>query len=80
MGLGEGCAMCCSIYSLLGIVLLLLFGGMFQQGAITFELISRKEGWDPKDKAKACFTAAILYGITFGISVLSKLYLSRSKK
>lgn len=75
----EGCATCCAIYSLMGIILLLLFGGMFQQGAVTFRLIAVKQEWDPQQKARACFTGAIMYGVTLVISVISKIYLSRVK-
>ena len=76
----EGCATCCAIYSVFGVALLLLFGGMFQQGAVTLRLISVKSDWDMNEKANACFRAAIFYGVTFTVSVLSKVYLSRAKK
>ena len=77
---GENCATCCAVYSLLGIILLLFFGGMFHNGAMTFQLIAAKNEWDVQEKATACFTAAILYGVTFVISVLSKIYIAKSKK
>ncbi len=75
----ELCASCCAVYSVLGIVLLLFFGAMFQNGAMTFAVISAKMGWSMEAKASACFTAAIIYGVTLLISVLAKIYLAKAK-
>lgn len=75
----ELCASCCAVYSVLGIVLLLFFGTMFQRGAMTFQVIAAKNEWEMDQKAKACFTAAILYGVTLFISVVSKIYLAKAK-
>ena len=79
MGAVEGCASCCFVYSSVGVVLLLLFGVMFQRKAMTFAIMSAKMGWDPEEKARACFTAAVLYGATLFISVLTKIYVAKSK-
>ena len=76
---GAGCANCCAVYSILGIVLLLFFGTMFQRKAMSFAIISAKMGWNTEEKAKACFMAAILYGVTLFISVMSKIYIAKSK-
>jgi hypothetical protein len=76
----DCCAACCALYSVFGIVLLLLFGGMFSQGAITLRLISIKNDWDMDQKSSACFKAAIFYGLTLALSVFSSLYSSRAKK
>ena len=75
----ELCASCCAVYSVLGIVLLLFFGAMFQNKAMTFAVISAKLGWETDDKANACFTAAIMYGVTLFISVISKVYMAKAK-
>ena len=79
MGAGEQCASCCSVYSVLGIILLLFFGTMFQRKATSFAIISSKMGWDTEEKAKACFMAAVLYGVTLFVSVMSKIYIGKSK-
>ena len=75
----ELCASCCAVYSVLGIVLLLFFGAMFQNRAMTFAVISAKMGWDMDAKASACFSAAIAYFVTLFISVVSKIYLAKAK-
>lgn len=75
----ELCASCCAVYSVLGIVLLLFFGTMFDKKAMTFAIISAKMDWDPHAKASACYTAAIMYGVTLLISVFAKIYLAKAK-
>ena len=77
--MGEGCATCCAVYSVLGIALLLLFGGMFSQGAVTLHVIALKNDWSMEQKANACFKAAAIYAVTLGLSVLGKVYYSRQK-
>ena len=73
--MGDGsCAKCCTIISGLGVVLLVLFGIMFSRGAVTFQLIAIMHGWDPQQKAQACFSAAMIYGVTLFISVVSRAY------
>jgi hypothetical protein len=62
------------VLSGMGIVLLLLFGSMFQNGAISFQLASMAQGWDTQQKAKACFSGAIIYAVTLVISVLYRIY------
>jgi hypothetical protein len=74
----ENCAVCCAVYSVIGIVLLLFFGAMFQREAISMAVISAKHGWDPKEKAQACFRGALVYGITLFISVVAKIYFAKS--
>lgn len=76
----EACATCCAVYSVMGIILLGLFGLMFQNGAITFALIALKEGWEADQKAQACFTAAGLYAITLVVSVIAKIVLGRKSR
>jgi hypothetical protein len=74
----EGCATCCAVYSMFGIVLLLFFGAMFHRRALTFEIMSAKMEWDMDAKANSCFMAAILYGCTLFISVMTKIYVAKS--
>ena len=69
----AACATCCAVFSVLGIVLLLFFGGLMQQGSIHLRLIAVKNGWDMQEKARACFAAAGIYGVTLVISVLSRI-------
>jgi hypothetical protein len=75
----ELCASCCAVYSVLGIVLLLFFGALFQNKAMTFAVISAKHEWHTDQKATACYMAAIFYGVTLLISVLSKVYIAKGK-
>ena len=72
--MSEDCATCCTVLSSLGIVLLLLFGWMFQQGAVTFQLLCIKNGWEMEQKANACFGGAMLYGASLFLSVFYKIY------
>lgn len=67
-------ATCCMVLSAMGIVLLLLFGSMFQNGAISFKLASLEQGWDSQEKAKACYSGAIIYAGTMIASVLYRIY------
>ena len=70
----------CGVLSLLGVILLMLFGSMFQYGAINFELIALLHGWDPQQKARACYSAAIMYGVTLLLSVVARIYSNRANK
>jgi hypothetical protein len=74
----ENCAVCCAVYSIIGIVLLIFFGFMFQRGAVSMVVISAKHGWDPQEKANACFRGAIVYGVTLFLSVMAKIYFAKS--
>jgi hypothetical protein len=62
------------VLSAMGVILLLLFGSMFQNGAISFQLASLENGWDAQEKAKACYSGAIIYAATMIISVLYRIY------
>jgi hypothetical protein len=73
----AACATCCAIYSVMGIILLGLFGLMFQKGAISFAILAVKSDWEAEQKAQACFTAAGLYAITLVVSIVAKIVLSR---
>ena len=75
----ENCAVCCAVYSIIGIILLLFFGAMFQRGAVSMVVTSAKHGWDPEEKASACFRGAIVYGVTLFISVMAKIYFAKSE-
>lgn len=61
----------------LGIVLLLVFGAMFNGGAISFQIYALEQGWDPQQKAKACFTAAVIYAGALALSVVYNIYSSK---
>ncbi|EAN93414.1 hypothetical protein C3747_2g275c [Trypanosoma cruzi] len=75
----DSCPNCCAVLSLMGIVLLLLFGGMFRARAVSFHITSVENGWDIDEKARACFNGAIFYGITLFISVVARIYTRRSQ-
>ncbi len=78
--MGDGnCAKCCTLISGLGVVLLVLFGVMFSRGAVTFQVISIMHGWDPQQKAQACFSGALIYAVTLFISIVSRKYNVPSK-
>lgn len=74
----EQCAICCAVYSIIGIVLLLFFGAMFQRGAVSMAVTASKHGWDAQAKADACYRGAVVYGVTLFISVMSKIYFAKS--
>ncbi|ORC92710.1 uncharacterized protein TM35_000034630 [Trypanosoma theileri] len=74
----DSCSTCCAVLSILGIIHLVLFGGMFQARAISFHIVSVENGWNIDEKARACFNGAIFYGITLFISVLARIYARRS--
>ena len=75
----ENCAVCCAVYSIIGIILLLFFGAMFQRSALSLAVASAKNGWDMEEKASACFRGAIVYGVTLFISVMAKIYFAKSE-
>ena len=74
----EKCAVCCAVYSIIGIILLLFFGAMFQRGAVSMAVLSAKHGWDTQEKANACYRGAAVYGVTLFISVIAKIYFAKS--
>ncbi|CAG9572502.1 conserved hypothetical protein [Leishmania major strain Friedlin] len=74
----DSCATCCAIFSLLGIVHLVLFGRMFSEKAISFALMAVEHGWDGETKAKACYNGAIIYTVTLFLSVLARVYFRRN--
>ncbi|RNF25791.1 uncharacterized protein Tco025E_02002 [Trypanosoma conorhini] len=75
----DSCPNCCAVLSLLGIVHLLLFGGMFRARAVSFHITSVENGWDIDEKARACFNGAIFYGVTLFVSVAARIYTRRSQ-
>ncbi|AIN97297.1 hypothetical protein LPMP_181160 [Leishmania panamensis] len=74
----DSCATCCAVFSLLGIVHLVLFGRMFSEKAISFAIIAVENGWDGEKKAKACYNGAIIYTATLFLSVLARVYFRRN--
>ncbi|KAG5481085.1 hypothetical protein LSCM1_06763 [Leishmania martiniquensis] len=74
----DSCATCCAIFSLLGIVHLVLFGRMFSEKAVSFAIMSVENGWDGEEKAKACYNGAIIYTVTLFLSVLARVYFRRN--
>ncbi|KEG15149.1 hypothetical protein DQ04_00171130 [Trypanosoma grayi] len=74
----DSCSTCCAVFSILGIVHLLLFGGMFRSRAVSFHITSVENGWDIDEKARACFNGAIFYGLTLFVSVVARIYIRRS--
>lgn len=74
----DSCATCCAVFSLLGIVHLVLFGRMFSAEAISFAIMSVENGWETDAKAKACYNGAIIYTVTLFLSVLARVYFRRN--
>ena len=74
----DSCATCCAVFSLLGIVHLVLFGRMFSAKAISFAIMTVENGWDSEAKAKACYNGAIFYTVTLFLSVLARVYFRRN--
>lgn len=74
----DGCATVCAVFSLLGIVLLLLFGRMFSGSAISFAIFAVENGWEADKKASACYNGAIIYTVTLLLSVLARVYFRRN--
>lgn len=74
----DSCATCCAVFSLLGIVHLVLFGRMFSAKAISFAIMTVENGWDSDDKAKVCYNGAIIYTVTLFLSVLARVYFRRN--
>mmetsp|Transcript_2850 Transcript_2850/g.4681 ORF Transcript_2850/g.4681 Transcript_2850/m.4681 type:complete len:96 (+) Transcript_2850:87-374(+) len=67
----QGCALCCMIMSVIGFVLLSFFGMLCYSKSDMIEIPSEaKEG-----AGKGCFSAAILYALTF-----AGCYISYTKK
>ncbi|ESL10550.1 hypothetical protein TRSC58_01717 [Trypanosoma rangeli SC58] len=75
----DSCPNCCAVLSLMGIVHLILFGGMFSVRAVSFHITSVENGWDIDEKARACFNGAIFYGITLFLSVVARIYTRRGQ-
>lgn len=74
----DSCATCCAVFSLLGIVHLVLFGRMFSGKAISFAIMALENEWDTEAKAKACYNGAIIYTVTLVLSVLARVYFRRN--
>ncbi|KAK7196973.1 hypothetical protein NESM_000640400 [Novymonas esmeraldas] len=74
----DSCATCCAIFSLLGVVHLVLFGRMFSEKAISFAIMAVENGWDGDAKAKACYNGAIIYTVTLVVSVFARVYFRRN--
>ncbi|WWC73619.1 uncharacterized protein I206_107591 [Kwoniella pini CBS 10737] len=58
---GPGLAGCCTIFSILGIVILLALGSFFGRH-VEGLTGSTKDPKDPDHVAKMCYAAAIIYG------------------
>eukprot|EP00796_Vickermania_ingenoplastis_P013475 gene13475-9283_t len=76
-GAGQSFATCCAVFSVLGVVHLLLFAFMLSHQATSFALMGVDRGWDLDAKAQTCYMGAVLYGITLFVSVLARVYLRR---
>lgn len=76
-GQGQSFATCCAVFSLLGVVHLLLFARMMSSKAVSFALMGVERDWNLEEKANCCYAAATLYGVTLLLSVLARVYLRR---
>lgn len=76
-GQGKSVASCCAVFSILGVVHLLLFAVMFSSNAMSFALMGVERDWNLQQKSHSCYMAAVYYGITLLISVLAIIYLKR---
>ena len=56
----PGCAHCCSVFSLVAGVLLLVFAGIVKD-SMTFHIIAAHKHWDLAEKSKTCVIAAVIY-------------------
>lgn len=77
-GQGESVASCCAVFSILGVVHLLLFARMFSSKATSFALMGVERDWNLQQKSHSCYMAAVFYGIALLLSVLAKIYLKRN--
>ncbi|CAD2222318.1 hypothetical protein AGDE_04199 [Angomonas deanei] len=75
----DACATCCAIFSLIGIVHLVVFGMMFANGAVSFAIPSIERAWDTQEKARACYNGAIIYTVFFLVSALARVYFRRNE-
>lgn len=74
---GQSFASCWAVFSLIGVVHLLLFARMFSSNAVSFALMSAERDWNMEQKAHSCYMAAVIYGITLVLSVLARAYFKR---
>ena len=65
------CAVCCTVFSAIGLVLCTLFGFLFQQRNISLQVVATRAvpPWDTQKKAQSCFIAAGIYGVIFLLSM-----------
>ena len=80
-GKGEACCWClshcCLLYGVFGVVLMLWFAYLIHTDSLTFKLAKMKnsdgvnpdDDWKNSEKVTTCITGAVLYAITFGVSV-----------
>ena len=70
--MAHGCAVCCTVFSGICIVLLVMFGFMFKYRNISLAIRAHMAHpvWDLDDKAMSCFIAAGIYGFFFVVSVI----------
>ena len=64
-----GCSKCCSVFSLLAMVLLFFFSYLIKKRSITMAVTFSKNGWDFDQKASSVFTAALIYLFTLVLSL-----------
>ncbi|CCW69606.1 unnamed protein product [Phytomonas sp. Hart1] len=72
--MGEAYAIFGLFFSIIGIIHLTFFGLMFDHNAISFALVSSESGWDAFEKAKICYSGAIIYTFILILSLLALLY------
>eukprot|EP00759_Apiculatamorpha_spiralis_P004081 PhF_6_TR12305/c0_g1_i2/m.19545 len=67
------CAVCCTLFSGIGIILLVMFGFLFKTNNITLYVRAHMANppWDMDAKAQTCFIAAGIYG---GFMLLSMFF------
>ena len=85
LGVPYGCQLCCTIFSSVGVVLLLMFGAMFKYRNISLVVggMMQTKAWDLDEKAKACFFAAGIYAafvVVCGTFVYRKKSVAVSEK
>eukprot|EP00759_Apiculatamorpha_spiralis_P045165 PhF_6_TR4201/c0_g1_i2/m.5651 len=67
-----GCHVCCTVFSFIGVVLLVMFGFLFKMKNITLYVTSftHSPPWDLDKKAMSCFVAAAIYA---GVGILCSI-------
>eukprot|EP00759_Apiculatamorpha_spiralis_P004080 PhF_6_TR12305/c0_g1_i1/m.19544 len=72
------CAVCCTLFSGIGIILLVMFGFLFKTNNITLYVRAHMANppWDMDAKAQTCFIAAGIYG---GFMLLSMFFVVTGK-